>query len=430
MPDTPGSDRFRLSGRHRQKQRHKIHVPAIVLLLAIGTIVLLLVSPFAYRALDCPFYDPESRIPPPASYPFEEGFFGANSTIAAGLLFLEAAVADTLEVNLRLQGPVYKLNFPRNPVDTLCGKRNENAVVFAAETPAGLRFQFLVIHDRQSPKIFAVQPLPLGDTAASDIEGIYIELPPGLAELDSSLAKLRAGLEMLMPDVLSAESQRLDSSDYRIFGPFTRSDDESKRLAALVRGNIVVAHLTDSLEAAKGDVTVGAPAYSLQKTQAKAIYLPAGLAQRPLWGSGDVDESLGHELTHAYVDRVLPVPEELLPIAEPYFARNHPKLHGLAVPLFYGEVINQSDVGQRVEESLAFIVGALANRRSYTTHTIVLPDKVLLITEQVLASDIDLLVVLGLLPDCMGTEQTGFTREELLPSYFGSADESCHPSEH
>ena len=367
-------------------------------------------------------YNPDSRIPPGASYPFEPGLAGANATIRAELQLLESSLADAPAVELELLEPVFKLAFPHNRIDTLFDKRTENAVVFSAETPEGLRLRFLVLRDGQSPRILAVDVLPLDDVA-----GTYIELPANLVELDSPLGKLRAAVETLLPELKSAKSERLSSSEYGIFGPFARNDDERRRLASRLRDNVVLAHLVASLETAEADVSVAAPVYALLKTTASAIYLPAyGLIQTPLWDASDVDVGLAHELTHAYVHHVLPTPELLLLLAVPHFIEVHPELYGFVIPLFYGELSSKNTV----EESLAFIMGALADGRTSSVHIIrpkIVTDvlQIQLITVPILSSDVELLIDLRLLPECMSTEQTEFEGKELSRSYFKSVEGAC-----
>ena len=376
-------------------------------------------------------YDPDSRIPAGASYPFETGLRGANATIRGELERLESSLAEELTVELELQEPVFRLAFPHNLIDRLFDKRKENAVVFSAEAPDGMRFRFLVLRDGESPQILAVAPLSQA-FAGNDAEGTFIELPANLIESDSPLSTLRAAAEALLPELESAESERLSSSEYAIFGPFGGNAEQGRQLASSLQDNVVLAHLVDSIETAEADVSVAAPVYSLLETTASAIYLPAyGLAQRAFWNGADLEASLGHELTHAYVDRNLPE-GDLLEFL-PYFLEAHPKLFGQVIPIFYAELANQGDVEGSVEESLAFIMGSLADGRTSTKH-IIRPEfpsdditQYRFIIEPILSSDIERLVELGLLPECMNTEpaQEG---EELSRSHLKSIQEVCLPA--
>ena len=376
-------------------------------------------------------YDPDSRIPAGASYPFETGLRGANATIRGELERLESSLAEAPTVELELLEPVFRLAFPHNLIDRLFDKRKENAVVFSAEAPDGMRFRFLVLRDGESPKILAVAPLSQA-FAGNDAEGTFIELPANLIESDSPLSKLRAAAEALLPELESAESERLSSSEYAIFGPFGGNAEQGRQLASSLQDNVVLAHLVDSLETAEADVSVAAPVYSILQTTASAIYLPAyGLAQTAFWNADELEASLGHELTHAYVDHNLP-DGDLLEFM-PYFLEAHPKLFGQVIPLFYEELANRGDVEGSVEESVAFIMGSLADGRTTTKH-IIRPEfpsdditKYRFIIEPILSSDVERLIELGLLPECMKTEpaQEG---EELSRSQLESIQELCLPA--
>ena len=381
-------------------------------------------------------YDPATRIPAPTSYPLEEGILGANQVVRSELRSLELSLGAVAPIQLELAGPVFELGFPRVLIDRVFDRREERAVLFSAETPEGLRLRFLLLRDGRSPRVLAVDPLPLEHLFGDEAEGTFIELPLDPERPESPLMRLRAAVEALLPEVDGAEAEEISSSEYTIFGSFGWNDAARKRLDSRLRGNVVLAHLVDSLAAAKADVSVGAPVYSVRKTQASAIYLPGyGLAQRPLWRAADLDKSLGHELSHAYIDRVLPDPDELLRRAMPYFAEFHPRLYGQAIPLFYEELVSQGDIEGSVEEALAFIVGALADSQTETSHVIVRAESVRsvndlrLITEPILSSDVELLIGLGLLPRCMGIEQTEFEGGELPEGYFTSIQRVCLPGE-
>ena len=376
-------------------------------------------------------YNPDSRIPAGASYPFETGLRGANATIRGELQLLESSLAEAPAVELELLEPIFRLAFPHNLIDRLFDKRKENAVVFSAEAPDGLRFRFLVLRDGESPKILAVAPLSHA-FAGNDAEGTFIELPANLMESDSPLGKLRAAAKALLPELESAESESLSSSEYAIFGPFGGNAEQRRRLASGLQNNVVLAHLVDSLEAAEADVSVAAPVYSLLQTTASAIYLPVyGLAQTAFWNEAELEASLGHELTHAYVDHTLP-DGDLLEFM-PYFLEAHPKLFGQVISLFYEELANRGDVEGSVEESVAFIMGSLADGRTSTKH-IIRPEfpsdditQYRFIIEPILSTDVERLIELGLLPECMKTEPAQES-EELSGSQLQALQELCLPA--
>jgi hypothetical protein len=91
-----------------------------------------------------------------------------------------------------------------------------------------------------------------------------------------------------------------------------------------------------------------------------------------------------------------------------------------------GDLYERLDSSGRAEETLAFLMGPIASEDTRT----VAPGSFLRnqglseISESILASDIELLVTLGLLPECMGRQLLG-AEQEVTFAYYEAARASC-----
>jgi hypothetical protein len=154
-----------------------------------------------------------------------------------------------------------------------------------------------------------------------------------------------------------------------------------------------------------------------------ATYQPRErLVQEPLGGDSDTS-SLAHELTHAYISHVLAEEDSVLRSAVTYFERAHPRLYGEVV----GDLYERLGSAGRAEETLAFLTGAIAAGETKTVGSSrLLQNQGLVdITEAVLMSDIDLLVRIGLLPDCMSPARNGRSEREVTFDYYRTARDAC-----
>ena len=390
------------------------------LIVAIALVLLVFGALAAGRSL----YDPASRIPAAAEYPLVHGLFGANQAISEELEIIESVVREETSVELLLVGEVQRLEFPRTVLDRLLGRHKESATIFIAALPSGTEFRVLALRDENLPTVFAVE-LPEFRRTGQSVQGAFVGLPQVRGESNQPLATLVQALQRLMVDVDDASSRELSNSDFTIFGPFIIEGDRT--LPELIETNIVLAHLAESLDAADADVSVMAPSFLIfgapETGFIRALYQPRRrLVQKPLWLNGEVP-SLAHELVHAYISLVLPNAEGVLQSAATYFEDVHPRLHGQVV----GDLYERLDRQGQAEETMAFIVGALANAQTKTIPTArLLQNKGLLrISESVLASDIELLIGLGMLPACMNPEDLGFGGREVVHDYYAAAEAAC-----
>ena len=368
-------------------------------------------------------YNPESRIPFPPAYLLSEGLLGANRTIRAELDRLEALLSAEPNLELDLVGDVYKLDFPRTVLDRLLGKRKESADIFSATTPFGLELRFLALRDDGLPITFAVE-LPRRRSSPG-FEGAFVGLPEATGSGRPSLGRLRANLEALIAEVDQASAENLSYTDVTIFGPFAANDDAILRRQ--FQSNVVLSHLVTTLEAARADVSLQAVEFLVADAPdeglIRAIYRSdVQLAQKPLWEPLDTS-SLAHELVHAYVRLVLTDPDLVLRSVTPYFEREHPRLLGDIV----GDRYEDLSPVRQVEEALAFIVGSIASRDSKTIASARLLENqsLLSISEPIFTSDVDLLIDLELLPECMAPERAGFDGAQVTYLYYNGADEAC-----
>ena len=113
----------------------------------------------------------------------------------------------------------------------------------------------------------------------------------------------------------------------------------------------------------------------------------------------------------------------MLPSIATYFEEAHPRLHGDVV----GDLYEQLDGPGRAEETLAFLVGAVASRHTRT----VAPARALReqglheISEPVLTSDVELLIRLGLLSGCMDPGSLGHRGVEITFGFYRAAWTEC-----
>jgi hypothetical protein len=369
------------------------------------------------------FYNPESRLPVPASYPVESGLYGASEPIRAELRSVESLLGvqeGGRPVVLSQAGRVYEVELPRTLADRLFGKRKERATVFFAQTDSGLQIRFLALRDGSSP-LFAIEAPSGLRRPAIDVEGIYIGLP--LTD-GSPYAQLLATLADLLAQADAADATTLTPDDYTIFGPF--ADGDSTSLARRVENNLVLDHLADRLDDEGADVSLTAPVFSIRAAPdrgvIKATYQPRQrLVQEPL-GYDSATSSLAHELTHAFMDRVATDSSARLRSAAAYFEAAHPRLFGEVV----GDLYERLDSSGRAEETLAFLMGSIAaeDTRTVAPGSFLRNQGLSEISESILASDIELLVSLGLLPDCMGPQLLGAEREVTF-AYYEAARSSC-----
>jgi hypothetical protein len=139
-----------------------------------------------------------------------------------------------------------------------------------------------------------------------------------------------------------------------------------------------------------------------------------------LWGQVST-ATLGHELTHAYLDTVVADKQPLLSQAADYLEQAHPVLHGKVV----GDLYQQLGREGRAEESLAFITGAIAAHQTKTVATRQLLENTgnLSISEAILYSDVRLLVQFKLLPDCMLPPESA--QGAISQAYYNGAEAAC-----
>ena len=369
-------------------------------------------------------YNPDSRIPPAPDYPLVQGLFGANQAISDELEAIEALVEDETRIELSLVGEVQRLEFPRTLLDRTLAKHKESAIFFVAGLPSGTEFRVLVLRDQSLPTVFAIE-LPGSRRAGQSIQGAFVVLPLVSSEANLALARLGQALEQLMIEVDEAGSSDVSNSEFTIFGPFTIEGDQS--LAELIEINIVLSHLVAKLDQAGADVSVQAPAFLIfaapETGFIRALYQPGRrLVQKPLWRAGEVP-SLAHELAHAYISLVLENPDGALRSAATYFEDAHPRLHGVVV----GDLYERLDSLGQAEETLAFIIGALANGQTKTIPTarLLQNEGLLAISEAVLVSDVELLISLGMLPECMDPEDLGFGGREIVHDYYAAVEAAC-----
>ena len=336
---------------------------ALVWLLG-GLVIVALV--FGALAAGRGLYNPASRIPAAPAYPLIEGLFGANQAISAELEVIKGLLPQTSDFDLKLVGDVQRLKFPRTVLDRLLGEHNETATIFVAALPSGTEIRVLALMDKGLPTVFAVEVQSPGRSSRS-IQGAFVGLPVASSDSNDPLAALGQALDRLMGDVDQADSSDVSDADFTIFGPFIVDGDLTA--GELIETNVVLSHLVESLTAADADVSILASSFLVFEAPEtgfiRALYQPSRrLVQKPLWRPGETP-SLAHELVHAYVDLVLPNASSVLRTAANYFGEAHPRLHGEVV----GDLYERLDAEGQAEETLAFIVGALANAQTKTIPT-------------------------------------------------------------
>jgi hypothetical protein len=376
------------------------------------------------RVLGEHYYNPPSRLPATVEYPLQPGLLSANGRVI-DQVGVAAGWFPAGELELSLTGEVYELGFPRTVADRLFGKRDETATIFTATTPQGGEHRLLVLGDGVSEPVIAIEA-PISPSGASGVEGLFLRLPP--PDTAAPLANVAAAVNVLLPELEAAKKHRISSSDYTVFGPFDRGDVDA--LKQRIEANVVLSHLAGRLEAEEADVSIAAPVFAVEAApehgSIRGIYMGRlRLVQEPLWEDSETS-TLGHELTHANIDRVLPDAAGVLRTTADYMDAAHPRLFRDVV----GDLYERLDRPSRAEEALAFVMGAIAAGQIKT----VAPDRLLsnqglaTISEPVLKSDIELLVRIGLLPGCMEPAGLGQNGRELGFGYYDAADAACKGS--
>jgi hypothetical protein len=134
---------------------------------------------------------------------------------------------------------------------------------------------------------------------------------------------------------------------------------------------------------------------------------------------------LAHELVHAALHGSEGEPTRMDGLTS-HLRLSHPQMLNITLPLFYAEQIAGPD-GDAVatEEAIAFLTGALAAQRKRVYFFIrrqpVVTDvtrDLIWFTEPLLASDVELLIELGLVPEWMSPSALGYVEQELAPDYY------------
>ena len=380
-----------------------------------AAVVLALLAGAAY-AIGAALYDPQSRLPN-LVFATDEPLYGMNAAVAAELDLVRETFSEPGALDLAPAGEVFRLPLPRTVADRLYGRRDEVATIFGADSPAG-EFRFLMLSDGSGGDILAIEA-PLGMSRRDQPTGIFLALDAA----DPGLAPLVQALEAAQPALRSLPSRELSSDGYYIFGPYQGAHTEALR--DRVTGNAVMSYLAEELKAAESDVSMASPALLVvggpSRGTINALYHPArGLIMEPLWGESTT-ASLAHEMVHAYLDTVADDPDAVLTSSAAYFEDAHPVLHGRVV----GDLYQRLGREGRAEETLAFLVGALAAGQTKTVETqrLLQSPGNLALSEAVLYSDIRMLVEAGLLPECMLPRDDA--RGEITHEYYDAAEAAC-----
>jgi hypothetical protein len=254
----------------------------------------------------------------------------------------------------------------------------------------------LVLSDHGAPVTIAIEaPFSPGDPRQPT--GAFLVIDPN----DPAFEGLLTAVEATLPKLEGLPHFDLAPGDVYVFGPFEHGD--AAALRSQVEGSAVMAHLTRAIDALGGGVSASAPLFLVTAGPSigtiEALYHPPRRAvMEPLWGDSGTN-SLAHELVHAYLDTVATDRARLLSAAADYLEDAHPVLHGQVVSDLYERLGREG----RAEESLAFIVGAIAAHQTQTVSSQLLlanPGNQA-ISEAILFTDVRLLVEYGLLPPCM-----------------------------
>ena len=394
---------------------------AVVWLPALAVVATLLLG--AYAAGER-FYSPVSRIPTPPPYPLQQGLLGVNQPMLSELQSVMSTLPEAGDGPLELAGEIYELEFPRTLADRVFDERAETATIFTVKTAPGIGLRFLVLRGDQASTVFAVEA-SFTQRAAPSIEGVFLGLPARRGDVEGPFSILVAALEELLPEVDAASAEELSYDDFTVFGPFARGDREGLR--ERITAEPVLAHLVAALDAANADVSLAAFVFLVgaapERGVINAIYISRlRLVQEPLWGSSQTS-SLAHELAHAYVARALPGSRSILRSAATYLDEAHPRLFREVVGHLYERLNSRG----RAEEGIAFITGAIAAGQTKTVAPARLLQNqgLLSISEPILKSDVELLIDLGLLPECMDPAGLGHDEPELSFTYYDSVQETC-----
>lgn len=361
-------------------------------------------------------YDPPSRLPL-LNFETEDALYGTNGAVAAERELLRQTFASPAAVQLTPTGNAFELRLPRTVADRLFGKRDEVATVFTAASDAG-EFKFLVLSEGEEVRVVAIEA-PLGLGPLDQPTGVFIAVDvtdPGFAALHKAVTEALTELDAF--DVVA-----LNPGDVYIFGPYYRGNPEA--LQARIEANTVMSHLAGGIEAGSGDVSLAAPMFLVSGGPSRgtinAVYHPARrVVMEPLWGESST-ASLAHELVHAYLDTVAEDRPEVLTGAADYLEHAHPVLHGEVV----GDLYQRLGREGRAEESLAFIVGAVAAHQTKTvaTQRLLANPGNLQLSEAIFYSDIGLLVQYGLLPPCLVPNEGA--DGEITQDFYERAEASC-----
>lgn len=256
-------------------------------------------------------------------------------------------------------------------------------------------------------------------SVAGEWEAYFVLLPETSAEWQSELDRVRSRLETAY-----SKAKRMQRTYYiagcELYTPIVASRGAASRIEEFVTTNPVLAHLVDRALAVDPDFSLAAPIYSVtfsrppQTKYAEARYVPRySVVQRAFSRKIDLEDVLGHELTHAGLKFTLvppPVQSEL--------KDEHPKAWFSLKRLY-------SEDELLAEELLAFLVGALANAEEHVRfHVRDIPFgenyTVVEIGERLSVADVETLVSLGLVPDWMGPASLGYQAEHITGRYYDS----------
>jgi hypothetical protein len=359
-------------------------------------------------------YNPASRLPPAPASDQTTGIYGTTTPLQAELTAIEGLMASG---PLSLDGDAGRIAFPRSVADRLFGKRDEDALFFSAKTQRGDAIRVLVLRDDGKPLVVAAGRPSSG---SDDFAGVYVGLPSG-AVLDA--------VTPLVDEAASKTKRTYSEKDFTIFGPFEAGN--TTQLRARVDANPVLRHEVDAIDAGGDDVSLAASAFLIAQPPGgnrtiNALYQPSTNAVfQPLWGTNETD-SLAHELVHAMMDEVLADERAAQRQAQAYLEANQPHLYEGII----GDLYQSLDPLGRAEEALAFITGALAAGQPTTVAPAQLLQNQGLIERSagLLASDVDFLIGLGILPACMKPASLGYEKPTIDFAYFRLVDKACAPA--
>lgn len=366
--------------------------------------------------------------PLPVNHPGGDGLFGSNTATSTQLRssLQEIEVYRELLPSLQpMPQEAFRMGCLRNLGDVLYAKRRCEILVFKAHVPDGrLALQYLIYRDAGHIQMIA---LGVSDPISESPDANFIELPAsGVEGYEALTGELRDQAQQLLTTLRSAHWQEYTPRDKAVLIPIASGPAEQKQIQMLLESNPVLQHLVELATGRNSNLSLSARMFSVRDQGPTGIYRPNyELIQRPMFPhQSHIERTLAHELVHAILD-TLPqddldtLTQELLP----QLKTQHPNLFQITLPLFYAEQLQ----GERSDEtasaeSLSFMVGALAAEQTqmyFLASTSPVPTRVddwVFFNEQLLSTDIELLVALGLVPEwlrpsALSYEQTSITRE-------------------